>query len=398
MYLYRKRNWKKWQKKYITDVFRCKKERNENYSNILLDNLDLLKNKDEHLPSKLYKFYAPTSDNILDIRNRKLWFTHPSSFNDPFDCHTGYDRLEYEKLSLVNIMKRHVTVNEDDIREKFTPEEIERISNSSTTPENDSYYSKIEDYYDEKRKIMDLKSQEFGLRIWKLLREKKDQLNSKIEKLRSINIRVACFSQFCTDEEFYKKIQMWSHYADNHKGFCVEYDLSSLKKEVTINLPHYDYYNNKDAYLNERITAILKGGIFPVIYTSGRVNFPTTKLYKIKIEGSGELNHNSDIDEIIYKTFVVKSANWSYEKEWRIILDGNICDYYSNRIPFPHVKKIYLGCKMYTRIIDTMLEIGDQLGVEVIIMKMDSKKFILEELRSEYYKQDRERAETNPYS
>ena len=52
------------------------------------------------------------------------------------------------------------------------------------------------------------------------------------------SIHVACFS------ETKESILMWSHYADNHKGFCVEYDF----KELGISNPFARF-------------------IFPVIYT-----------------------------------------------------------------------------------------------------------------------------------
>jgi len=25
------------------------------------------------------------------MKKQRLWLSHPSSFNDPFDCNTGYD-------------------------------------------------------------------------------------------------------------------------------------------------------------------------------------------------------------------------------------------------------------------------------------------------------------------
>jgi hypothetical protein len=140
----------------------------------------------------------------------------------------------------------------------------------------------------------------------------------------SINFRVACFSEFNRNEGFKKDIQMWSHYADNHKGFCVEYDLSLLKETTVFSLDDHEYYREQPQYLDERLRAAIKGGLFPVIYTSSRVNIPISKLRKVRIDEIGDLRHNSDIGAILYKTYIVKSANWNYEKEWRIILDGKI--------------------------------------------------------------------------
>jgi len=144
--------------------------------------------------------------------------------------------------------------------------------------------------------------------------------------------------------------------------------------------------------MEERIKVLILGGLFPVIYTANRVNIPKTKLNKIRFDKINEAQHNSDIDSILYKTFIVKSAKWNYEKEWRLILDGDVCNYYDNKIPFPYIKRVFLGCKMNTQTIDAMIEIVEELGVEVVMMEMDNKKFILEERRPDSYKWNKERA------
>ena len=37
------------------------------------------------------------------------------------------------------------------------------------------------------------------------------------------NVKIICFS------EVYDSMLMWSHYADNHKGFLLAYDINDLK-------------------------------------------------------------------------------------------------------------------------------------------------------------------------
>ncbi len=98
---------------------------------------------------------------------------------------------------------------------------------------------------------------------------------------------------------------------------------------------------------------------------------------------------------MLYKTFIVKSAKWNYEKEWRIIIDGDICKYFENKLPFPYIKRIFLGCKMKAHHIDTLIEIADELNVEVVLMTMDNKKFVLEAQKTDSYRWDKERAKWN---
>ena len=147
--------------------------------------------------------------------------------------------------------------------------------------------------------------------------------------------------------------------------------------------------------MDERTRVALFGGLFPVIYTASRVNIPKTKLRRIKLDSKGNLQHDNDIDAILYKTYIVKSAKWSYEKEWRFILDGDVCNYYDNKVPFPYIKRIFLGCKMNDKTVDTMIEIAAEVGAEVVMMVMDPRKFVLEENSVSSYEWNKQRARWN---
>lgn len=45
-----------------------------------------MRNCDQIIPRKLYKYYS-INDNLYNvIGNHSCWFSKPSNFNDPFDC------------------------------------------------------------------------------------------------------------------------------------------------------------------------------------------------------------------------------------------------------------------------------------------------------------------------
>lgn len=389
---------RKWQRRFIKKIFESSNDKKKYFSKIMLQNISFINEKNEYLPKYLFKYYSPTSENILDIKNQRLWLSHPKSFNDPFDCNIGYDSENYEKNCLVKFIKENGCVDEDKKSEGFTLTDKNRIL-SSRLGDYYSMYNKKESYSDAKWKILETKSEEFQSKINNLLDSKLQQIDYKIEKLKNLNIRVACFSELKRYDEFPNQIVMWSHYADNHKGFCIEYDLEFLKKDLHFSLNDREFYfDNKNEYLSERNKAIIKAGLFPIEYTSNRVNIPVTKLNQIDIDSSGKIVYNSNIDELFYKTFVVKSVNWNYEKEWRIIIDGQISSYYDNKIPFPYIKTIYLGCKADNELINTMITIGEEIGAEVNILKMDGKKFKLESTGTWSYKYDRDKKQwNNPY-
>lgn len=104
--------------------------------------------------------------------------------------------------------------------------------------------------------------------------------NKKLEEIISDYINkkaVTCFS------ENYKNILMWSHYADNHKGFCIGYKKDILSKIKT---------------------------------PSGGSRLVEVE-YAEKMPSITELSTTKEINKLM----VIKSTDWEYEKEWRLILE-----------------------------------------------------------------------------
>jgi hypothetical protein len=387
----------RWQRGFIRKVFEHSLEHNKSYSTTILDNLDLLNKKNEYMPKSLFRFYSPTSANISDIQNRRIWLSHPNSFNDPFDCNIGYNSEKFEKKCLIDFINKIGCVDEKNKAKGFTSDELSRLERSRL---GDYFYwtTKYENYSSAKWDTLEKKDKDFKQLVDKELSSKLKEIDEKVDSLKRTNIRISCFSDFKGHEEFNSQILMWSHYAEDHKGFCVEYDLGFLKDATKLDLGYYEFFDHTDSYLNERLLATIKASLFPVEYTSQRVNIPLTKLQKLKIDNNGQLVKCNGIEELIYKTFIVKSSKWSYEKEWRLIIDENISNYYGNKIPFPYAKKIYLGCKASIELFETMMEIGKNLGVEVYLQKMDGQKFALDSIKPwEYEYRQGEKKWENPF-
>ena len=83
---------------------------------------------------------------------------------------------------------------------------------------------------------------------------------------------------------------MWVHYANHHRGICVEYDLLEI--------------NN-----------ILNFAAVPVIYSTQRACFDYLNPKRIE----------QDMHKLLVESLTSKSPEWSYEKEWRIIRDNIAC-------------------------------------------------------------------------
>ncbi|MEB3754083.1 DUF2971 domain-containing protein [Acinetobacter sp. MD2(2019)] len=102
---------------------------------------------------------------------------------------------------------------------------------------------------------------------------------------------------------------LWSHYADSHTGFCIEYDFEKLGELTKC------------------------AGAFNVIYQDSVPEIAIDIFFK---------NDEQQVHELLKLTSGTKSKKWAYEDEIRIIMDhfGRV-DY-----DFRAVKAIYFGLNM----------------------------------------------------
>ena len=85
-------------------------------------------------------------------------------------------------------------------------------------------------------------------------------------------------------------LPMWVHHANNHRGFCMEYKLSSLTSEFAEN-------------------------VFPVLYTQENIN--SKNILKQHFSGNKRVNPDR-----ILMVPVIKSIDCTYEKQWRYVRDN----------------------------------------------------------------------------
>ena len=131
-------------------------------------------------------------------------------------------------------------------------------------------------------------------------RNNKDFTKRAVErfKQRVKDIGVCCFSRINDS------ILMWAHYANSHRGFCLEFSSDSEN-------PH---------------------GIHPldVCYS----------------EMLAKLNFHNQADDAIANMIFTKSLDWKYEQEMRCIADGLVSqDDRKKRFDASTLKAVYLGVK-----------------------------------------------------
>ena len=141
------------------------------------------------VPERLFK-YQPFDDRSLEnVRRRAIWFSRPASFNDPFDCKIRLDSKPISERELERLFQKQRAT----VWPKAGWDWADRNWLTSGTP-NQRYRDLItataEQYLDEYRRHA---LHDHG---------------------------VACFS------EVGDSLLMWSHYAQGHRGFCLEFETS----------------------------------------------------------------------------------------------------------------------------------------------------------------------------
>lgn len=213
-----------------------------------------------YAPTSLYKYYSDDSRNLEAVKNNQMWYSAPCNFNDVFDC--------------------TITIEEKDILG----------SALRLVPGN-----------------MEIR---VGSPMWK---KAKGVVNQQIRKFQSdfedlrTRMGITCLSE--TDDS----LLMWAHYANNHSGICVEYELLEFNSQL-----HFSPV--------------------PIVYTDERVCIHTLETLAMDIQG------------LFIESLTSKSPEWSYEREWRIIRDDGACgDKWDNvkrgaLLESTRPKSITLGC------------------------------------------------------
>ena len=140
-------------------------------------------------PRFLYKYFNLNHLNSDSIRNVKsvmlgsqLWLSRPSSFNDPFDL-----RADFQFSSDPVLRRKYIQQSAKGARKKIAgrKDNIDRIVRNAS------------------RKIIN----------------NPNYANDTFLEIRDEN-GVCCFT------EDPKSILMWAHYADSHKGICLQFEVS----------------------------------------------------------------------------------------------------------------------------------------------------------------------------
>ncbi len=257
-----------------------------------------------HCPDSLFRYRQYTDNNLDAFKEDKMYLATPASQNDP------YDNLYFFDDFMLDLVRGNM-------------EFIENNPNHG-------------------------------------LAQNKELIDVAVEFLQHAVI-VACY----TDK--YDSMLMWSHYAQNHEGYLLEY--------------------SKDDIVNTGVD------LFPVLYSRERYNACRTINYMVRNAIAyfhPNIPHLQELRKIIerrkpseYEKIIsgmVKSPDWSYENEWRHIQINDILNTAPKFIEDITPIAIYYGSKMADEDKDQLHEIAQSKGIKEYQMYVDfaSSEFALE--------------------
>ncbi|MBI1886954.1 MAG: DUF2971 domain-containing protein [Nitrosomonadales bacterium] len=243
---------------------------------------------------KLYK-YSRYSEHLLStLVKGTVWLSGPQHFNDIFDCQFQRTNLTKQELSELRILHKHRNSEFED----QVPLDCIADKSVETPPANmiDGEYAEISSF------------------IWRF--------------------------GILTLSEVSDSLLMWAHYAANHTGLCIEYDVEA------------------EADLGN-------GSLRPVSYST---EYPTLSIYDFGV----------DILKTTLRILTTKSMEWAYEKEWRYFENNKK----NTEIPSPfEITGVIFGARMKTDQMDTVKKILKGKDVKFSQAQQSTTRFSLDRLK-----------------
>ena len=303
----------------------------------------------EMMPKRLFRYRAFNDRSVVAFQNDVIYAVTADKFNDPYDTLVRYDLEGVEKW--VNTVMNTETLAQ--MKTWFAqgwdlPNEVNHILTTEMTDVLKVALSSIEN---QNIKDFEGRIEETRKRMISMIETYFPILSEASKRYSTI----ACFS------ENVDSILMWSHYADSHKGFALEYDFRPTLERPIKNV-----------------------GLFPVVYSEERFDISDYIAWAF-LRIIGFPAKMPDISASI-KNALWKSDVWAYEKEWRMI-DSTPRDITDEKASTIHYKPvaIYYGRHMSGDDKRRLHEVAKEKGIKEYEMYLDYSSLKYEMLYREYY-------------
>lgn len=286
--------------------------------------------KNKHTPKKLFKYRKCDGYALNNLQNDTVWISSPNKYNDPFEC------IQYINFAQIDSMQSDRIVDDAKKRlcEKIViPNDIESRARASSDP-----IAVIMHWLLQLDKSITVTEDQRN-QLSALMQDRKQNITDELNRAIRSSIFISSFS------ELNDSILMWSHYAKDHTGFCIEYDIGSIPLESRHRRLLYPIQYRLDLFdATDHISRSF-------------ASLPFNNIYGIQ-------------------AYIRKHEQWSYEKEWRLLFSHGVIKSEQN-IPFVRASHVYLGCKMTPENRNEIVKICKAKAIPVTDMKQSPSLYTL---------------------
>lgn len=296
--------------------------------------------KDAFVPQFLYK-YRPFDGFTFDMLDNGYVYLCPTEkLDDPSECKVDFSVQDFYDLHTNNLTFKGVEMILAFIKPYTTEDnfqQVRSIAARTMMPQgNVIQHFLLDASFDIQELVPDIDI--VPLINWL------ENIPEKIEEPQTRQQFIKLFSLahdarrdmgICSLSESKNCAEMWQNYADNSKGYCVEYDMQNYENIHAL-FPVV-YQDNRE---NNIVTSIISSFIGEMIFGISNGQIPADKSQFIRL-------------------FLTKDLMWSYQKEWRLLGDANV------KLSAPKINAIYLGKDVLDEYKQQMIDYCEKHNIQI---------------------------------
>lgn len=280
------------------------------------------KAKASQIPQRLFKYRSFNKNNLNALKLDQLWCSSPRGFNDPYDCSLHFQIKDLGSLMLRVMKRMNSTLSDQGESDLFSQHDMDTVSRSEDPISATADALKAKNIGETSSLLENME---------RALHQHRDALVDSMKNGMTIG-------SLCERND---SMLMWSHYAANHTGFAIEYNLTTEGHEE------------------------LATHLWPVFYQDSVFDISNT------IFGA-KTDHINDAFMIGAATH--KATDWAYEKEWRIVHLRRHAGA-GELINVPKPTAIYLGSHISADDKSAISSIANDRNIALYQMHQERKQF-----------------------
>ncbi|HHX67654.1 MAG TPA: DUF2971 domain-containing protein [Gallicola sp.] len=341
-------------------MFNWNRKELENHLDVLLKYdfnsvpIDYIESYKPKVPTKFYKYRTFKNMHLKAIEEDYIWLSLAKDFPDKSDSTINYSfKKQFKNIETVikelmpelvfNEIKKYLTkggkVNPSVFKDITLEDAIDWMRNH-TYSSGRFNYKKTRSYM-RSMKASEKQINEFEKKTKEMMSKENIKIISEkfLDDLSLMNDRFREMYYIHSFSSVKDNSFLWDTYTNDDEGFCIEYDIAGIDKEII--------------------------QMLPILYTPIE-DIKMDQLIKIAIMNHQSKVNKTDLHELSLKVFshlLTKNPDYNTESEWRLIV--NKSKHESNEYYFPFISAIYLGSNMKEHNKKRMINIATKKGISV---------------------------------